>query len=229
MPWSNHSGRDCCGWQIVLLLSCGSRRACARPDNESLQSLSSESVTPGFISTTSTPGTNFCNAPGVPVSTGNVPKCMGMTVLALQQIAGIGSFARPHGVVIADRHHGDVRRIELVNDPHIAENIGIAGMINLQAGGEFDDVAAGFPAINQLVAILDAAGVVGMHHGDFDVAHGLRAAFVHLREVLHAFLSQPAAKFRNANDCADCASWRFRPRRRCDRRGRGCRARRPLL
>src|SRR5208337_4411153 len=39
-----------------------------------------EIVCPGFISTTSTLGTNFCNSAGVPVNIGNVPKCIGMTV-----------------------------------------------------------------------------------------------------------------------------------------------------
>ena len=39
-----------------------------------------EIVSPGFISLTSIPGTSFCSSVGLPVSTGNVPKCIGITV-----------------------------------------------------------------------------------------------------------------------------------------------------
>src|SRR6266849_5075708 len=45
-----------------------------------------EIVTPGFISKISTPGTSFCKSPGLPVSIGKVPKCMGTTVFALSRL-----------------------------------------------------------------------------------------------------------------------------------------------
>ncbi len=45
-----------------------------------------EIVTPGFISKISTPGTSFCKSPGLPVSIGKVPKCIGTTVFALSRL-----------------------------------------------------------------------------------------------------------------------------------------------
>ena len=68
----------------------------------------------------------------------------------LQQFAGVGGFARAHGVVIADRQHGNLRRIELADDRHVAEHVGVAGVVDLHAVGEFDHVAAGFAAVNDL-------------------------------------------------------------------------------
>ena len=122
---------------------------------------------------------------------------MGMTVFGLQQIAGIGGFARRHGVVVADRNHDNLRRIQIANDGHVAEHIGIAGVVNLHAVGEFNHVATSLAAVNDLIAIRDSAGVVGVHHGDFDVADCLSAAFVHLRDLLYAFLLQPVRQFGN--------------------------------
>jgi hypothetical protein len=43
-------------------------------------------VTPGLSVTTFTSGANFCNWLGLPVNTGNVPKCMGITVFALSNL-----------------------------------------------------------------------------------------------------------------------------------------------
>ena len=43
-------------------------------------------VTPGFISAISTSETSLCNAPGVPVSTGKVPKCMGITAFGFSKL-----------------------------------------------------------------------------------------------------------------------------------------------
>ena len=45
-----------------------------------------EIVAPGFIATISRPGANFCKSPGLPVSIGKVPKCMGTTVLGFSRL-----------------------------------------------------------------------------------------------------------------------------------------------
>ena len=42
--------------------------------------------------------------------------------------------------------------------------------------------------------------MVGADHGDLDVPDVLRAAFVHLGELLHAFLAQPTAQLGNADN-----------------------------
>ena len=117
-----------------------------------------------------------------------------------QEIAGVGGLARAHREVIADGQHYDFGRVELADDPHIAEDVCVSGMIDLQAIVEFDDVAAGLAAVDYLVAILNAAGVIGVHHGDFDVANLLRAAFVHHGGLPGAFFLQPAAHFGHADD-----------------------------
>ena len=139
------------------------------------------------------PGTSFCKRARRADEHRKRAEVHGDDSFRLQQVAGIRGFARPHRVVIADRQQGEVGCVELADNPHIAEHIGIPGMINLQPGGKFDHVATGFPAINQLVAVLNAAGVIGMDHGDFDVIQGLRAALVHLRQFLDA-LSFPATR-----------------------------------
>src|SRR5439155_21492278 len=59
---------------------------------------------------------------------------------------------------------------------------------------EFKHVAACFAAVDDLVAVLDAAGVDRVHHGGFHTGNRLRAAFVHGRNLLHAFALQPQAE-----------------------------------
>ena len=107
-------------------------------------------VSPGFISITLTPCTNLLKSAGRPVSTGNVAEVHGDDGIGLQQIAGVCGLARAHGVVIADGQHGDVRRVEFANDGHVSEDVGIAGVINLDAVIKLDDVTAGFAAVDDL-------------------------------------------------------------------------------
>ena len=86
-----------------------------------------------------------------------------------------------------------------MDDAHVAEHVGIAGVVNLQAIRELDYIPAGFATIDELFAILDAARVVSMHHGDFHIGHGLGSTFVHRRNPLCALLLQPGAEFIDAN------------------------------
>ena len=65
--------------------------------------------------------------------------------------------------------------------------VGITGVIDLYAIGKLNHVTACLAAVNDLVSILNTAGMVGMHHGDFYVIDSLRAAFVHGRCLFHAF------------------------------------------
>ena len=156
-------------------------------------------VCPGFISSTSTFGANFCSSLGLPVSTGNVPKCMGMMVFACSRFAAYAASRGDIGVMIADREHGDVGRVQVVDDFHVTEDVSVARVIDLHAIFKFDDEADRFPAVENLVAILNAAGVVGMHHGDLDISNFDRASFVHLDQILQAFFAQPAREFRDGH------------------------------
>src|SRR5580765_3786417 len=111
-----------------------------------------------------------------------------------EKFAGIGRFTRRHGEKIADRQHSDFRRIEIANDGHIAEDVRVAGVVNLHTIRELKHVAASFAAVDDLVAILDTAGMDSMHHGDFHADDRLRAALVHGGNLLHAFALQPQAE-----------------------------------
>ena len=110
-----------------------------------------------------------------------------------QQVAGISGLTRTHGVVITDGQHSNSRRIEVANDCHVAKDVGVAGMIYLDAVFKFDHVAARFSAVNQCVTVLNSARMIGVDHGDFDVLDLLRSTFVHFRCFFHPFFAQPTA------------------------------------
>ena len=79
------------------------------------------------------------------------------------------------------------------------QDVGVARVMDLYTVREFDHETTGLAAVNHLVAVLYAAGVIGMDHGDFYVADGLRAALVHLGKLLYTFLAQPSAQLGNAD------------------------------
>src|SRR5262249_15123177 len=55
-------------------------------------------------------------------------------------------------------------------------------------------------AVNRLIAVLNAARVIGMHHGDFNIADSLRSTFVHLGKLFRTLLAEPSHQFWNSND-----------------------------
>src|ERR1700730_4707945 len=73
-------------------------------------------------------------------------------------------------------------------------------MINSQSAGQANDVAAGFSAVNDLIAVLNAAGVDGVHHGDFDFADLLRASLIHAVRVRDTLRFEPRARFEDPDD-----------------------------
>jgi hypothetical protein len=96
-------------------------------------------------------------------------------------------FARPHRKVITNRQQRHVRRVQFRDQLHVAEERSVAGVIDRQAAGKPQDVAASFSAINDVIAVEYAAGMHGVNHRHFDFADFPRAAFVHRVGVLHAF------------------------------------------
>src|ERR1035438_768804 len=58
----------------------------------------------------------------------------------LQQIARIRGLAGREGHMANGGEHGAVGGVEAVDDFHVPEDIGVAGMINLEAVLQFDDV-----------------------------------------------------------------------------------------
>jgi hypothetical protein len=102
--------------------------------------------------------------------------------------------------VVADRKQRAVGGVKIGDQFHVAENGGIAGVIDRESAGQADDVAAGFAAVNDLIAVLNAAGVEGVRHRDFDLADRLRAAFVHAADICHALRFEPQGRLVNGDD-----------------------------
>ena len=118
----------------------------------------------------------------------------------LQEFAGVGRLARRHGEMVADGQHDNFGRVEIADDGHVAEDVGVAGVVELDSVGELEHVAARLAAVDDLVAILYAAGVDGVDHGDFRVGDGLRAALIHGRDLFDTFFLQPEAKLVDADN-----------------------------
>ena len=109
----------------------------------------------------------------------------------LEQTAGVGRFKRTHGENITYGQHGQIRLVQLLNDGHIAEYIGITGMVNFQAILKVENKTARLTAIQRLLIIFNGAGVIGADHGDFNVPNLLCAAFVHGSNMFGAFFIDP--------------------------------------
>ncbi len=54
-------------------------------------------------------------------------------VLDPEQLDGKGGLAWPHRVVTADRQECDVRPMELADQPHVAEHVRVAGVVQTEA------------------------------------------------------------------------------------------------
>jgi hypothetical protein len=82
---------------------------------------------------------------------------------------------------------------------HIGEHRGVAGEVDRALVGQMQHVARRLAAIQNLIAILDAATVDRVRHGCFQrTQHILRSAFIHAAAGLHAFGSQPHASLKIA-------------------------------
>src|SRR5713101_9757501 len=64
-----------------------------------------------------------------------------------EEAYGVGSFARTHGIEIADGQTGHVRAVEFADEPHVAENSGVAGVVYREAAGHANDVPCGFAGV----------------------------------------------------------------------------------
>src|ERR1700674_1675464 len=87
--------------------------------------------------------------------------------LDTQQRHRLGGAVGTHRVEAADRQARDVELAELGDQRHVAEHVGVAGEVDREAVFELDHEALR-TAIKDLVAIRDAARVLGVHTGDID-------------------------------------------------------------
>jgi hypothetical protein len=72
-------------------------------------------------------------------------------------------------------------------------------MVELDSVRELEHIAARFTAVDDLVAILNAAGMHRVNHGDFHICDGLCPALVHGCNLFDAFFLQPQAELVDAN------------------------------
>src|SRR5215469_18334746 len=119
--------------------------------------------------------------------------------LGLEQPASISSFFGTHGEKVADWQHGEIRPVEVADDLHVTEDVGVSSVIDLEAIIKRDHVATGFATIDNLLAILDSAGMIGLDHCDLHIGHLLSSALVHRRNFFYALLLHPGAKFIDAH------------------------------
>src|SRR6185369_9285845 len=107
--------------------------------------------------------------------------------------AGAGRRGRVHGEQVADGQEGELGAVDLAEELHVGEERRVPGVVEGEAARKLDDVAGGETAVEDLVAVGDAARVVGAHHGDGEAEDVLAAAEVHRRAALHPLRFQPAA------------------------------------
>ena len=104
------------------------------------------------------------------MSTGNVPKCMGTTFFTLKQPNRLRGFVRAHGEVIADGQECQLRLIQLLNQRHVGEDVGVSREVDATVVLECQNIAGRFAAIDDLAVVEDAAAVNGVRHGQLDEA-----------------------------------------------------------
>src|SRR5271166_154898 len=117
-----------------------------------------------------------------------------------QQFHCVRRLPRPHRVVIPNRQQCHIRLIQLSNQFHISKNASIPSVIDRKSPRHANHKSRSLAAVQQLVPILDPAGMKRMRHGHGKLSHALRPSFIHFRALLaKSFARQPSAKFRHAH------------------------------
>src|SRR6266404_6180939 len=101
--------------------------------------------------------------------------------------------------MVADRQHGNLRSVKIADDSHVTKHIRVARVVELDSVRELEHITARFTAVDGLVAILNAAGMHRVNHGDFHICDGLCPALVHGCNLFDAFFLQPQAELVDAN------------------------------
>ena len=90
----------------------------------------------------------------------------GDDVLHAEKADGVRSFARAHGEEIADGKHGELRFVEFADELHVAEEGGVSRVIESDAAGKANDVAAGFAGLDADTVVVERTGMKGVGHGE---------------------------------------------------------------
>ena len=81
----------------------------------------------------------------MPARAGNVPKWPQSICFAPMQPHGVGRPLGTHGVEVADRQDGHVGLVDLGDERHVAEHVGVAGLVHDETVRELEDEATGTP------------------------------------------------------------------------------------
>src|SRR5437764_315602 len=101
---------------------------------------------------------------------------------------------RAHGEAVPNRHHGDPGLMQLGDQCHVAEHVGIAHMIDGRLAWRGDDGAARIAEIDRH-AVLDVAGrMVGAHQRHREAALVRGPSGVHGIELFQALGGEPHAQ-----------------------------------
>src|SRR5579859_1705330 len=90
----------------------------------------------------------------------------------------LGGSLRAHRVEAADGQERRVELVELGDDSHVTEHVGVAGEIDGVAVLELDDQTARLAAVDDLVAVGDAARMLRVHERHLDAVDVDGAALV---------------------------------------------------
>src|SRR3954471_4920849 len=100
-------------------------------------------------------------------------------VLDAQEPDGVGSLERAHDQPVADGQQGEVGAVDLTYKLHIAEDGGVASVIEPETALKLEDIAHGLAAVDEVSIVrLDARGVEGVGRGNPDPADLGGAAFL---------------------------------------------------
>ena len=116
-----------------------------------------------------------------------------------EQLAGLRRLLRPHREQIANREKPDRRLIHLANQPHVAEDAGVAGEVHGKVVLESYHVAGGDAQIHGPAFFRHRAAVDGGNHRDRKPEQVQRAAGIHPGHPLQSFALEPHRHFVRGN------------------------------
>src|SRR5260221_14545502 len=98
-------------------------------------------------------------------------------MLNAEKADGAGGVARAYSVEVADGKHSDVRFVEFADQFHVAEEGGVAGMIDRKAALNSNDESGRFAAVDSNAVVVDGVRMEAVGHCHLIRADGLSTAF----------------------------------------------------
>jgi len=79
----------------------------------------------------------------------------GNDVFDSEKTYGMGGFARAHGEGVADGKACELRLVEFRNQLHIAEEAGVAGVVDSETTWQSDDITSRFATVKAMAFIIN--------------------------------------------------------------------------